>query len=60
MWWVNIAFGIFAALVHVQISNEPYVELPKAHTTKTTNREAQATTNSAAAKVGNETNDSKP
>ena len=27
MWWVNIGFGVLAALVHLPISNEPFARL---------------------------------
>ena len=58
MWWVNIGFGVFAALVHVPISNEPYAEL--VGKTKATDRESQAGGNTTAAKEDSKTIDSRP
>ena len=60
MWWVNIAFGIFAALVHVPISNEPHAELLEGRQQRATNGEQRATTNTAALSAGSKTTDNMP
>jgi hypothetical protein len=61
MWWVNIAFGVFAALVHVPISNEPYAEeLLEGRKTKATGKEAQVNSNTATAKVESNTAENMP
>ena len=58
MWSVNIGFGVFAALVHVPISNEPFAEL--VGKTKATDRESQAGGDTTAAKEDSKTIDSRP
>eukprot|EP01043_Picozoa_sp_COSAG02_P033977 COSAG02_NODE_2350_length_9082_cov_4.100857_4_plen_99_part_00 len=60
MWWVNIGFGIFAALVHVLVSNEPYAKLLEGSTKKPTDREAQVDRDTAKAEVQSTTADNMP
>ena len=60
MWWVNIGFGIFAALVHAPISNEPYAKLLEESKTKRADAESQADRDTTKAQVESKTADNMP